>query len=101
MSASSVGSQPIAWFVTFADAARADHVRSLHDTEMEAKLKIAECVSYGEVGSTDDMIAVPLYRQWPPTDAELRAIRRAAAVAREMHDTRLEAALGGLLERLG
>ena len=39
--------------------------------------------------------------KWPPTDAELRAIRRAAAVAREMHDTRLEAALGGLLERLG
>jgi hypothetical protein len=33
------------------------------------------------------------------TDEERGAIRRAAAVAREMHDTRLEAALGGLLER--
>jgi hypothetical protein len=35
------------------------------------------------------------------TDAEREAIRRAAAVAREMHDTRLKAALGNLLERLG
>jgi hypothetical protein len=35
------------------------------------------------------------------TDEELKAIRRATAVAREMHDSRLEAALGGLLERLG
>jgi len=35
------------------------------------------------------------------TDEEREAIRRAAAVAREMHDTRLEAALGNLLERLG
>jgi hypothetical protein len=35
------------------------------------------------------------------TDEELKAIRRAAAVADEMHDLRLKAALGGLLERLG
>jgi hypothetical protein len=35
------------------------------------------------------------------TDEEREAIRRAAAVACEMHDTRLEAALGNLLERLG
>jgi hypothetical protein len=35
------------------------------------------------------------------TDEELKAIRRATAVAREMHDSRLEAALGNLLERLG
>jgi Xaa-Pro aminopeptidase len=34
------------------------------------------------------------------TDKELKAIRRAAAVADEMHDSRLQAALGGLLERL-
>jgi uncharacterized protein (DUF1778 family) len=33
------------------------------------------------------------------TDEERRAIRRAAAVADEMHDSRLRAALGGLLER--
>jgi len=33
------------------------------------------------------------------TDEERRAIRRAAAVADEMHDSRLKAALGGLLER--
>ncbi len=33
------------------------------------------------------------------TDDERRAIRRAAAVADEMHDSRLKAALGGLLER--
>jgi hypothetical protein len=44
---------------------------------------------------------VPLYRSPTLTDEELKAIRRAAAVAREMHDTRLEAALGNLLERLG
>jgi len=30
------------------------------------------------------------------TDEERRAIRRAAAVADEMHDSRLQAALGGL-----
>lgn len=35
------------------------------------------------------------------TEEELRAIRRAKAVAGEMHDSRMEAALGGLLERLG
>ena len=35
------------------------------------------------------------------TEEELRAIRRAKAVACEMHDSRMEAALGGLLERLG
>jgi Xaa-Pro aminopeptidase len=35
------------------------------------------------------------------TDKELKAIRRAAAVADEMHDSRLKAALGGLLERIG
>lgn len=33
------------------------------------------------------------------TEEELKAIRRAAAVAGEMHDSRLKAALGGLLER--
>jgi hypothetical protein len=33
------------------------------------------------------------------TDEERAAIRRAKAVAREMHDTRLKAALGNLLER--
>ena len=33
------------------------------------------------------------------TDAEREAIRRAAAVADEMHDSRLKAALHGLLER--
>jgi hypothetical protein len=33
------------------------------------------------------------------TDEERLAIRRAAAVADEMHDSRLKAALGGLLER--
>jgi|688.fasta_scaffold1418721_1 hypothetical protein len=43
---------------------------------------------------------VPLYRTPTLTDEELKAIRRAAAVASEMHDSRLEAALGNLLERL-
>jgi len=33
------------------------------------------------------------------TDKELKAIRRAAAVADEMHDSRLKATLHGLLER--
>jgi len=44
---------------------------------------------------------VPLYRSPTLTDEELKAIRRAAAVADEMHDARMKAALGGLLERLG
>jgi hypothetical protein len=43
---------------------------------------------------------VPLYRKPMLAAEELRAIRRAAAVADEMHDSRLKAALGGLLERL-
>jgi Xaa-Pro aminopeptidase len=44
----------------------------------------------------------PLRRPQPTlTDEELKAIRRAAAVADEMHDSRLKAALGGLMERLG
>lgn len=47
-----------------------------------------------------DAEIVPLYAGPTLTDEERRAIRRAAAVADEMHDSRLKAALGGLLERL-
>jgi hypothetical protein len=106
MSASSAGSEPIAWFVTFADAARADHVRSLHDTEMEAKLKIAECVSYGEVVSTDDMRAVPLYRLPMLTDEEREAIKAGIANCEDItyggpNDEQAAAVLRRLLERLG
>jgi hypothetical protein len=59
--------------------------------EIDEALEIAaECS--GEV--------VPLYRKPMLAGEELKAIRRAAAVADEMHDARMKAALGGLLERL-
>jgi len=94
MSAASRGSRPVAWAVwspafgyPFGDAA----------IFKRNELAIEMCVMNGY--GVDDI--VPLYRKPMLEDEELKAIRRAAAMAREMHDTRLEAALGGLLERLG
>jgi hypothetical protein len=94
MSAASRGSRPVAWAVwspafgyPFGDAA----IFKRNELAMEM------CVMNGY--GVDDII--PLYRKPMLADEELKAIRRAAAVAREMHDSRLEAALGNLLERLG
>jgi hypothetical protein len=94
MSAASRGSRPVAYAVwspafgyPFGDAA----IFKRNELAMEM------CVMNGY--GVDDII--PLYRKPMLADEELKAIRRAAAVAREMHDSRLEAALGGLLERLG
>jgi len=93
-SAPMLGSQPVAWAVwspsfgyPFGDAA----------IFKRNELAVEMCVMNGY--GVDDI--VPLYRKPMLADEELKAIRRAAAVAREMHDTRLEAALGNLLERLG
>ena len=93
-SPASAGSQPVAWAVwspafgyPFGDAA----------IFKRNELAIEMCVMNGY--GVDDI--VPLYRKPMLEDEELKAIRRAAAVAREMHDSRLEAALGDLLKRLG
>lgn len=92
-SPASAGSQPVAWAVwspsfgyPFGDAA----------IFKRNELAVEMCVINGY--GVDDI--VPLYRKPTLADEELKAIRRAAAVAREMHDSRLESALGNLLERL-
>jgi hypothetical protein len=82
-----LGSQPMAWAVMYPNGKGVDTV-----FEYESDAREAAC---------GDEEVVPLYRAPMLADEELKAIRRAAAVAREMHDTRLEAALGNLLERLG
>ncbi len=85
MSPASAGSQPVAWAV------------------FDGPDRMHLAPGYGEAESCAEDIGgeiVPLYRKPMLEDEELKAIRRAAAVAREMHDSRLEAALGGLLERL-
>jgi hypothetical protein len=96
MSGTMVGmsdNEPVAWAVwsptfgyAFGDAA----------IFKRNELAVEMCVMNGY--GVDDI--VPLYRKPLLTDLEQKAIRRAAAVANEFHDSRLQAALGGLLERL-
>ena len=109
-SPASVGSQSVAWAVVRTDG-EFECVRELEDEAREYAAWVQS-----EMGGQYDVL--PLYASdrcphirgktthycslnFTLTDEEMKAIRRAEAVASEMHDTRLEAALGGLLERLG
>jgi hypothetical protein len=66
----------------------------------EKRAEVSVTLTAEEREAIEQACDIPLYRKPMLADEELKAIRRAAAVAREMHDSRLEAALGGLLERL-
>lgn len=109
-SAPMLGSRPVAWAAVRTDG----EIECVREQEDEAREYAAWVQS--EMGGQYDVL--PLYASdrcphirgktthycslnFTLTDEELKAIRRAAAVADAMHDSRLKDALGGLLERLG
>jgi hypothetical protein len=95
-SPASAGSRVVAWAVALGDKGR------VLDGIYISKAKADEVLEWRNQNTEYGARLIPLYESPPPalTDEELKAIRRAAYVASEMHDSRLEAALGNLLERM-
>jgi len=91
-SPASAGSQPVAWAIMVRGggplAVVSIHIDRRHPTLLRA-------------AGDPALEIIPLYRQPTLAETDCKAIRRAKAVACEMHDSRLEAALENLLERLG
>ncbi len=97
LSAASVGSPEPVGFAVMSEKGRWEATRET----LESAEELAVAFSEDQECGFGRCHVVPLYRKPMLAGEELKAIRRAAAVAREMHDSRLEAALGNLLKRLG
>ena len=92
MSPASRGSQPAAWAIMVRSGGPLAVVSIHFDWRHPTLLRAA---------GDPALEIIPLYRQPTLAETDCKAIRRAKAVACEMHDSRLEDALENLLERLG
>ena len=101
-SAGSVAGEPVAWAVVGSGETEG-HVAGLHDTRMEAEMRISRMESVGDCARAAEMSVVPLYRSPTLTAAEREAIEAAIDRFRDWvngtDDDEREATLCGLLER--